>query len=132
MKALYQAPVPCVEINDCRTNCYPTVFGVKEGAALSRTLFALCINVLIAEIKRAGIGVRLSDFTVGTFVFADNVVLLPETEQDLRCMLINIVHGWCSNCQLKINKDRTHIMHFRKKGRHKSKFVFHIGSVLLS
>ena len=60
-------------------------------------LHSACINDLIVEIKQAGTGVRLYDFTLGAFLFADNVVLLAVTEQDIGSMLINIIHGGLVN-----------------------------------
>lgn len=41
IKALYKAPVACVQVNDLRTGWFPTLFGVKQGDVLSLTLFAL-------------------------------------------------------------------------------------------
>ncbi len=45
--------------NDTLTNWFPTILGVKQGDALSPTLFALYVNDLADEIKQLG-GVGLS------------------------------------------------------------------------
>lgn len=35
LKAIYQNPVSCVQVNDYKTGWFPTPFGVKQGDVLS-------------------------------------------------------------------------------------------------
>ncbi len=100
-----------MQVSDYRTDWFLTPFGVKQGDVLSPTLFAIYINDLALEIKHAAIGVRLDDLTVGALLYSDDIVLLAESESDLQSLL-NIVYSWCSKWRLKINKDKTQIMHF--------------------
>ena len=47
-------------------------------------------------------------------LYADDIVLLAETEINLQKML-NILSLWCSKWRLTINDDKTQIIHFRKQ-----------------
>ena len=54
------------------------------------------------------------------------MVLLAETEDDLQCML-DIVNLWCTKWRLTINREKTQVGHFRKKGMQKSAHNFCFG-----
>ena len=131
LKALYRNTVGCVQINEHRTGWFPTPSGVKQGDILSPTLFALFINDLLKEIKQSTIGVRVGDLVVSTLCYADDLVLLAESEIDLQT-LFNIVSRWCSKWRMTINNDKTKVIHFRNKRDTVSKFTFKSGSTSLS
>lgn len=64
IKALYKAPLACVQVNERRTGWFPTPFGVKQGDVLSPTLFAIYVNDLAQEIKRANLGIDIDDLNL--------------------------------------------------------------------
>uniref|UniRef100_A0A3Q3E968 Reverse transcriptase domain-containing protein n=1 Tax=Labrus bergylta TaxID=56723 RepID=A0A3Q3E968_9LABR len=73
------------------------------------------LNIPLAlEIKNANLGIHLNDLTVGTLLYADDIALLAESEDDLQNML-NLVKTWCCRWRLSINQSKTQIIHFRKK-----------------
>ena len=88
--SLYSSPVACVQVNDFQTDWFKTPFGVKQGDVLSPSLFSLYINDLAFEIKNANLGIHLNDLTVGILLYADDIVLLAESEDDLQNMLNSI------------------------------------------
>ena len=127
IKALYMAPIACVQVNDFKTEWFPTDFGVKQGDVLSPTLFSIYVNDLALQIRKAKLGIQVADLTVGILLYADDIVLLAECEIDLQIML-DIVTDWCSKWRLNVNKDKTQIVHFRKPSVKRSSFNFKLGS----
>ncbi len=130
IKALYRDPIACVQINNLRTDWFPTPFGVKQGDLLSPSLFTLYINDLAQEIKQVNLGVRIEDMNLSILLYADDIVLIAENEVNLQNML-NIMSSWCSKWHLTINSEKTQVVHFRKKSEVQSNHTFQFQSVPL-
>ena len=60
---------------------------------------------------------------VSCLLYADDIVLLADSETDLQALL-NIVNVWCSKWRLEVNLLKTNIMHIRKNQCRKSEFNF--------
>ena len=110
---------------------------MKQGDCLSPTLFSVFINDLAEEIKESGVGVHISgqnrppdsldpEFIVNILLYADDIVVLAETEVDLQ-QLLNIIERWCSKWRLEVNLSKTNILHVRGKRKPRSDFVFLFG-----
>ena len=130
VKALYAKTSACVRLNNNFTNWFETGSGVRQGDCLSSTLFALFVNDLAVGLKDMKKGVKLNQLEVCLLMYADDIVLLAENEDDLQNML-NYVQIWCKKWRLVINKQKTKVMHFRKSRKQKSKFDFHLGDTEL-
>ena len=130
IKALYRAPIACVQVNTFRTGWFPTHFGVKQGDVLSPTLFSMYVNDLALKIRNSKLGVTVADMTVGILLYADDIILLADCEKDLQNML-NIAADWCLKWRLVVNDDKTQIVHFRKPSVKRSLFSFMFGTTVL-
>uniref|UniRef100_A0A3Q3GB82 Reverse transcriptase domain-containing protein n=1 Tax=Labrus bergylta TaxID=56723 RepID=A0A3Q3GB82_9LABR len=102
-------------VNENTTGWFPQQFGVKQGDVLSPILFSIYINDLI----------------VGILLYADDVVLLAEREDDLQIML-NIVAEWCLKWRLVANEDKIQVVHFRQKSLVRCPVSFNLGTTVLS
>ncbi len=125
IKALYNHPVASVKVNEYMTDWFPTDSGVKQGDSLSPTLFALFINDLAKEINELGLGIEFDEGKLCILLFADDIVILGEDETQLQSLL-KFVENWCHKWKLKINKDKTKIIHFRNKRVKKTEKHFFI------
>ena len=68
---------------------------VKQGDTISPTLFDIYINDLAEELKQSEIGIELDiGVIVSCLLYADDIVLLADKEDDLQALL-NIVNDWC-------------------------------------
>ena len=96
IKCLYRDTEYCVRVNDTVTEPFPVTSGVKQGCLLSPTLFNLFINGLIEEIKQLNLGVKCGEILLALLMFADDIAIMAETEEDLQCML-STLHTWCES-----------------------------------
>ena len=72
-------------------------------------------------------GVKIGNVCINILLYADDLVLLSETEEDLQCML-NILDKWCRKWRMVINMEKTQIIHFRYKQKPQTSFIFYLGS----
>ena len=124
ISSLYSNPRSRVVLNEYKTEYFDCPIGVKQGDCLSPTLFAIFINDLATEIKESNIGEKLSEGqTINILLYADDIVLLAESESDLQDLLY-IVECWCKKWKLEVNLTKTNVMHIRSNRKQQSRFVF--------
>lgn len=126
LKSMYSCSVAFVQVNDLQTDWFKTPFGVKQGDVLAPKL----VFSLYFKIKNSTLGIHLNNLTVGILLYADDIALLAELEDDLQNML-NILKTWCYRWRLSINQSKTQINHFRKKGTPKSRKILTFGNMKL-
>ena len=84
--------------------------GVRQGCPLSPILFTLFTSDLLDEIKQC-YGVMLGSRKVAGLMFADDLVLLANNQQDLQSSL-NLLYGYCSKWALTVNHSKTKVLVF--------------------
>ena len=119
VKNLYTAQKSCVLVNNLKTNYFEVQCGVKQGDIISPTIFSLYINDLVNELNSLNLGVPIDDENVCALLYADDIVLFSDTEANLQSLL-NTVQKWCSQWRLKINLNKTNIVHFRKQSQNRT------------
>ncbi len=90
---------------------------------MSPTLFGLYINHLVQELKERSKGIQSGFFIIQWFLYADDIALISNSEQDLQNML-NILHNWCNKWRMKLNINKSKIVHFRNINDNNSNCVF--------
>ena len=103
----------CVRVNGFITRWFDVISGVKQGCLLSPLLFNLYIEDLVTKIKALNCGVNLLDKQLSVMLYADDIVLISETEKGLQSML-NTLNDWCINNSMSVNLEKSKIVHFRK------------------
>ena len=73
------------------TNSFPVKIGVKQGCILSPVLFSLYINDLVEYLP---LGVTVAGINVKILLYADDIVLLADSPNDLQVM-INKLRTYC-------------------------------------
>lgn len=56
----------------------------KQGGVLSPVLFSLTLEKVVKKGRLEQSGVKMGKTTIGLLVYADNVVLLAESEKDVK------------------------------------------------
>ena len=126
IKAIYSDTVSAVVINNVLTDWFITESGVRQGDNLSPTLFALYLNDLVLDINSQNLGVAFGNSRISVLLYADDIVLISENETNLQKML-TIIDKWCSKWQMKVNPDKTKVIHFRKQKKKETNYKFQIG-----
>ena len=81
---------------------------------LSPTLFSILISDLVDLIRGTGRGLKIKDTNIDILMYADDVVILAETEGDLQ-VILNSVNNWCRPWGISINVKKIELLHFRQK-----------------
>ena len=81
---------------------------VKQGCRMSLTLFSVYINDLAQEIKNLSCGATLDDIMVSMFLYADDIVLIAPTADNLQLML-NTLNSWCRKWRLTAKPKKTKV-----------------------
>lgn len=131
IKAIYKEATCAINVNNMLTEWFETESGVKQGDTLSPTLFNIFINDLVPEINALGLGVQFDNRSISILLYADDIILLSETEEGLQKML-DCVYSWSKKNKIKFNASKSNIVHFRSKRQARTTFKFHLGNVVLN
>jgi hypothetical protein len=123
--AVYKDNKCCVRINGHHTEWFSVGRGLKQGCNLSPVLFNLFINDLVNEIKNIGVGIDIGNSKVSIMLYADDVVLLAESAEDLQCLL-DALQQWCDKWKLQINETKSNVVHFRPASVARTQYAFHV------
>ena len=128
--AVYKGCQCCVRLNGRCTDWFKVDSGLKQGCLLSPILFSLYINDLAQEIKQLGCGVNIGDCKLSILLYADDIVMLAESETDLQAMLI-CLSEWCIKWELLVNQKKSQVVHFRPQAMPMTEVSFSCGETVL-
>ena len=112
-----------VNVNGYNTKWFDAALGVRQGDCISPTLFSLFINDMAVKIKELRKGIQFGDINVSLLLYADDLVLIANNENDLQQML-NTVTDWCQKWRLKTSTLKSKVIHFRHSSIGKTEFDF--------
>jgi len=87
--------------------------GVRQGGILSPVLFTAFANLFIDELRASGLGCYIFDMFVGCIMYADDIILLSGSLNDLQSML-NVYDNVSSQLLLKFNTNKCKCIAFGK------------------
>ena len=106
IKSLYTGTMSAVKVNDLVSDWFPTEAGVRQGQNDSPTLFLAYIDSLAKAIKDLHLGVTYGEINVSLLMYADDIVLMAESEEALQRMLDEL-YKWCNTWNMVINTEKT-------------------------
>ena len=133
LKSLYVDVQSCVRVNGYYSEWFDVSNGLKQGSILSPLVFSLYnISDLVTSLNTINIGVPVEDKTVCVLLYADDIVLLADSVDNLQSLL-DEVHLWCQFNSLCINESNlTKIVHFRVgPATPRACYIFKCGDQLL-
>ena len=117
LRNIYRKVESSVLLGGNRTAWFLIEVGLRQGCILSPLLFVLFINDLRDVVDQLGKGVQLGNGRVSILFFADDIVLLAESKEDLEEML-QAVFAYSLKWRLKFNYDKCNVIRFdNQKGR---------------
>ena len=131
IRTMYKNLMNCVRVCGRLTDWFAQSAGVRQGDTLAPTLFALFINDLVPEINGVGCGIQLSaDTYLSVLLYADDIVLISSTADGLQKQL-DALNDWSTTWKLKVNVDKTKVVHFRRTSDRATDVEFLLGDTAL-
>ncbi len=127
IKSLYSSVSSCIRVNRYNTDWFKVHTGLRQGCILSPLLFNMYINDLAMYMKSLNVGVSLNNEKVCILLYADDIVLLAETPQDLQTLL-HALHDWCKLNDMCINNQKSKVVHFRSPSVNRTNTIFTCGN----
>ena len=126
LQNMYSQLHSCVKVGNQITDYFVSEVGTRQGCNLSPNIFNLFINDLPKLLSKANTDpVILSDKKIPILMYADDVVLLSQSESGLNRAL-NLLYIYCKKWKLEINTSKTKVMIFNS--RKHSHLNFYLGS----
>ena len=93
--------------------------GLMQGCILSTTLFSLFIDDIRTALKANERGVALGKERIVHLLYADDLVLIESSEEDLQKSL-NLVGDWCEANALVVNNSKSGVLHVRPRKKQRT------------
>ena len=108
------------------TPWYEVSTGLKQGCCLSPTTFSIVMTDLISALNKEELGISFESKKIPALLFADDIVLMAESEDQLQRML-NIVNSFGNKWGFKFDPTKSKVMVIGKRiDKHK---IWYIGSL---
>jgi hypothetical protein len=113
LKSLYKDSSGCVRINGSYTNWFHIERGVRQGCVASPWLFNLFMDSCLQDLKDQSdlldeCGLRMEGLRVKCLLYADDLVLLASSAEELQMMVTKI------NQSFECNVSKMKVMVFKK------------------
>ena len=111
---LYKETKVSVKKGNLKTDSFTTERGIIQGCPLSPHLFNIFLEKIMQEaLVNCQGGVRIAGEIINNLRYADDIILVGETEEEVREMLDALVE-MCRKYKLEINVDKTKVMKIGK------------------
>ena len=130
LRNIYSDSKSCVKVNGFLTDWIDIEYGVRQGDTLSPTLFGMYINDLIEDVKDLDLGIPIGTTKLSILVYADDVVILAENEEDLQTML-DVISQWGRKWRIKFNNRKSNVVHYRNKNTEPTISQFYLSNQLI-
>ena len=131
IKNMYSKNSLCLRLNDQITPFFKSSIGVRQGDVLSPNIFKLFINDLPDMFVQCIDEVNVNNCRVDCLMYADDIVILSDTEKGLQKRL-DILQAYCMKWCLNVNLNKTKVLVFNKTGKFIKCPIYFEGKVIES
>ena len=114
LKNLYTDNMVKFTLGNNTTKWMKNNVGVRQGCIISPTLFNFYIEELIVRIRNSGYGVRVGDKKLGCLAYADDLVLMAESKEEME-ELLKIADNYGKEWNLKYSARKCKVMEVNSK-----------------
>ena len=114
IRNMYQTVESCVQLGPYLTEWFRIELGVRQGDPLSSFLYIIFIDGLVSVVKESGIGVMIGDILVSILLFADDVMLLASSNEDMQ-KLLDLVYVYSRKWRFLFNVTKSKALLFTNK-----------------
>ena len=126
LQELYRGVECEVRVREYLSEPFEVTSGLRQGCVLSPLLFSLYINGALEKLRAAKVGIMCTEELVTALLFADDMVILAEGEEELNRGL-GVLGEWCREWGMKVNADKCGVMHIRRRGVKRTVSAFSVG-----
>ena len=131
LKSLYNNVQCTTRINGFGTEWFDVSVGLEQGCILSPVLFNVFMEDLVHLIRDEQKGVNYGDLNVSILLYADDIVLLSDCEEDYLQSMLYTLGEWCCKWGVTVNGNKSKVVHFRSQNVDKTGFQFICNDVTL-
>ncbi|KAK7916392.1 hypothetical protein WMY93_012153 [Mugilogobius chulae] len=113
VRSLYDRSRSCVHIAGSKSDLFPVHAGLRQGCPLSPVLFIVFMD-RISRRSQGPEGVQFGDHRISSLLFADDVVLMASSNQDLQHALGRFA-AECEAAEMKISSSKSEAMVLDRK-----------------
>ena len=116
LENIYKYDTACVKIDGKLSPEFKIHAGLRQGCIMSPLLFNIFLSDLPEKLHQGDKVSLNQDVAINCLIWADDVIILSETEDGLHSSLQKL-NVYCKSNGLTVNTDKTKIMIFNKTGR---------------
>ncbi|KAF2355928.1 Reverse transcriptase domain [Trinorchestia longiramus] len=109
VKSLYENICAVDRLGNLVTVQVRSVRGVRQGCTLSPLLFGLYTEELAVCLRMSGFGLKVGEEKLSCLLYADDIVVVSESEQELQ-MMLEIVNGYSTDFKVKFGRGKSKVM----------------------
>ncbi|MGH7239376.1 MAG: RNA-directed DNA polymerase, partial [Candidatus Saccharimonadales bacterium] len=109
IRDMYREVRSSVKVNGRVSEKWASEVGTRQGSVLSPILFSLAVNGIIERLRAKGYGVRMGEELVPGLLFADDLVIMADSEEELR-LAIEEVEQWVREWRFIVNNKKCGVM----------------------
>ena len=84
IRVMYKDTFMAIQVNDKISHWFKTYAGVRQDQNDSPSVFSALLNSLAESIKQANVGITVGEVVISILLYAEDIVLLSETEEQLQ------------------------------------------------
>ena len=114
IQSMYESVKSRVKMQNRVGNEFDCLLGVRQGESFKSIFFSMYVNDLEDELCTKGFkGIDITLMKMFLLMYADDIIIMAEMPEDLQLGL-NIIEQYCNKWKLKLDKNKTKIIVFKK------------------